>query len=567
MRSADLQSWMRTGLTLLIALAAWSSSAGSASALAASGRDELIIGMHQAPASLNPIQGSTGARSYLNGLSLRALSGPDKSGRPSCYLCETLPTLENGGARIVDLGDGRQGMEVTFTLKRGLAWADGEPVTSSDALFSWRLARDPLIGAANAETLRHIVDITIVDPRTFILHIDQIDYGYNRQITFWVLPEHIEGPVLAGLAHRGDYFSRSAYATVPTEPGLWLGPYRLIGYEPGRSARFERNPHWPGPAAHIPRITVRMIENTAVLEADFMTGTIDYIAGELGLTVDQGLELKGRRAYSFDFAIQSGLTYTHVDVNLDNPLLADLRIRRALLLAIDRPTITRRLFDGLLPVANGFVAPSDAGYDPGISPYPYDPVAAGKLLTEAGFRPGMDGIRVDAKGRRLAFTLATTTGNRVRELIELELQAKWRAVGVQITLANDSATVLLSDRLPRGAFDLALYSWTSVPENPPTYMLASASIPTAANDFAGGNFPRFSDPETDRLIGALVVELDPDKRKPIWSNIQQVYARELPALPLYFESSVFVMPTWLKGIDPGGHIGTTTQWAEEWRVD
>jgi peptide/nickel transport system substrate-binding protein len=563
MRSADPRHWvLRAGLALLVALAAWPSVAP-----AASGHDELIVGMRQAPPSLNPLQGSTAARTYLNAMSLRALAGPDKLGHPACYLCETLPTLENGGARIVDLGGGRRGMEVTFTLKRDLSWADGEPVTSGDILFSWRLARDPMIGAANAETLRHIVDITIVDARSFILHLDQIDYGYNRQVTFWVLPEHVEGPILAGLAHRNDYFRRSAYATDPTNPGLWLGPYRLVGYEPAKSAHFERNPHWPGPAAHIPRITVRMIENTAALEADFMTGTIDYIAGELGLTVDQGLELKARRAYSFDFAIQSSFVYTHVDVNLENPLLADQRIRHALLLAIDRPTITRQLFDGLLPVADGFVAPGDQGFDPDLPKYSYDPAAAGKLLDEAGFRPDPDGIRVDAKGRRLAFTLATTTGNRVRELIEQELQAKWQAVGIRITLANDTATVLLGNRLPHGTFDLALYSWNNTPENPPTYSLLSASIPTAANDFGGGNFPRYSDPETDRLIGALVTELDPERRKLIWARIQQAYARALPALPLYFESTVFVIPVWLKGIDPGGHFGNTTQWVEQWRAE
>jgi len=563
MRSADLLGWVRqTGLICLIAVFAWSSAA-----LAASGHDELVIGLRQAPPSLNPLQGSTGSRTYLNAMSLRALAGPDKLGRPACYLCETLPTLENGGARIVDLDGGRKGMEVSFTLKRGLSWADGVPVTSSDIVFSWHLARDPMIGAANAETLRHIVDVTIVDPRTFVLHIDQIDYGYNRQVTFWVLPEHIEGLILAGLADRGDYFNRSAYLTDPTNPGLWLGPYRLIGYDPGQSARYDRNPYWPGPPAHIPRITVRMIENTAALEADFMTGTIDYIAGELGLTVDQGLELKARRAYSFDFAIQAGLVYTHVDVNLDNPLLADLRIRHALLLAIDRQTITRRLFDGLLPVADGFVAPTDQGFDADLPKYPYDPVAAGKLLAEAGFKPGADGIRIDAKGRRLAFTLATTTGNRARELIEQELQAKWRSIGIQVTLANDNASILLGDRLPHGAYDLALYSWTNVPENPPNYTLLSASIPTAANDFSGGNFPRYADPETDRLIGALVMELDPDRRKPIWARIQEAYTRDLPALPLYFESTVFVMPMWLKGVDPSGHFGNTTQWVEEWRAD
>src|SRR5262249_40788122 len=144
---------------------------------------------------------------------------------------------------------------------------------------------------------------------------------YNRLSTFWLVPEHIEGPILARLRNRGDYARESAYVTDPTNPGLWLGPYRLADYEPGRAAHFVRAASWPGPAAHFPQITVHMIENTAILEADFLPGSVDYIAGELGLTVDQGLELKARRAYSYDFAIQSSLSYEHIDFNLTNPFL------------------------------------------------------------------------------------------------------------------------------------------------------------------------------------------------------------------------------------------------------
>lgn len=561
MRSADLQRWYRrAGLVLacLLAPLSWSEPARAA-------RDELVIGIRQAPPSLNPLLGTSSARSFIIGPSLRALSGPDKTGRPSCYLCETLPTLENGGARIVALPDGRQGMDVTFTLKQGLSWGDGQPVTSRDVEFSWTLAKDSLVGA-DIETIRHIIGISIADDRTFTFHLDRITYVYNR-VTLWVLPEHIEGPIRATLKKPGEYSQRTAYMTDPTNPGLWLGPYRLIAYEPGRSARFERNPKWPGPPAHIPHIVVHIIENTAMLEAAFLTGSVDYIAGELGLTADQGLELKARRAYSYEFAIQNSLTYEHVDFNLDNPLFADRRIRQALLLAIDRQTITVRLFDNLLPVADSFIAPIERIYAPNVHKYPYDPEAAAHLLDEAGFRPGPDGIRVDAQGRRLAFTLATTTGNRVRELVEQELQAKWLAIGVSVTLANDPAATLFGNRLRHGAFDLLLYSWNSAPDTPPTYTLYSGSIPTAANGFVGGNYPHFANPEADRLIDQLIGELDPSKRAPIWARIQDLYAQELPALPLYFGSTVFVIPAWLKGIDPAGRLGTTTEWIEEWRAD
>ncbi len=556
-----IPAWCRrAGLALACALAAfcWHGPAAAA-------RDELVVGIRQAPASLHPLVGPSAARSFLIGPVLRALSGTGRDGRPSCFICETLPTIENGGARIVTLADGRQGMDVTFTLLRGLSWADGERVTSRDVEFSWQLVHDPLVSAPNTEAIRHVTGITVLDDRRFTLHLDRVDYSYNK-ITLWILPEHIEGPIRARLANPADYLRHTAYVTNPTNPGLWLGPYRLVGYEPGRGARYERNPYWPGPPAHIPRVTIRIFENTAVLEAAFLTGSVDYIAGELGLTVDQGIDLKARRAFSYDYAIQSGFTFEHIDLNHDNPLLADRRVRQAMLLAIDRQGITRQLFDGLLPVADSFVPPVDVGYFPEVRKYPYDPAAAERLLRDAGFQPGPDGIRVDGQGRRLAFTLATTAGNRVRELVELELQAKWQAVGVWVTLANEPAAALF-DRLRRGKFDMALYSRVSAPDAPPAYSLLSESIPATANGFSGGNYTHYADAETDRLIGDLLGELDPEKRQNTWALLQRHYAEELPALPLYFDSTVFIMPSWLKGVDPAGHYGNTTQWIEEWRAD
>ncbi|GGF02419.1 diguanylate phosphodiesterase [Aliidongia dinghuensis] len=546
-------------LAVLAAAAGWTGAAEAA-------HDELAIGLRQAPTSLNPLQTPSAARDYLLWPALRALAGLDKTGRPTCLLCETLPTIENGGARIVTLPDGRRGMDVTFTLLPDLRWGDGEPVTSRDVAFSWRLTRDPRIGVGNDEALRHITDITLADDRTFTLHLDRADYTYNR-IMLWVIPEHIEGPILAKLAQPGDYLQRSAYVTDPGNPGLWLGPYRLVSYESGRSARYERNPNWPGPPAHIPHIRIDIIENTAALEAAFLTGSIDYIAGEMGLTVDQGLELRARRAYSYGFAIQGSLAYEHIDLNLGNPLLADRRVRQALLLAIDRQAITRNLFDGLLPVADSFIGPTNTVYVPGKRKYAYDPEAAAHLLDEAGFRPGPDGIRVDDQGHRLALSLTTTAGNRVRELIELELQAKWQAVGVAVTIANVPPAVLFGDTLRHGKFDMALFGWNASPDTPPTYTLLSDSIPAAANGFVGGNFPHFSDAETDRLIRSLLNEFDPEKRKPIWSQIIDIYSEQLPELPLYFGSTVFVIPTWLKGIDPADRVGISTQWIEEWRTD
>ena len=101
----------------------------------------------------------------------------------------------------------------------------------------------------------------------------------------------------------------------------------------------------------------------------------------------------------------------------------------------------------------------------------------------------------------------------------------------------------------------------------PRSTLHSDEIPSEANGFAGQNTPGFRNAEADRLIDALEIELDSEKRTAMWAELQRLYATELPSLPLYFRSQAFIFPKWLKGIRPTGHQDGSTQWAEEWTID
>jgi peptide/nickel transport system substrate-binding protein len=100
----------------------------------------------------------------------------------------------------------------------------------------------------------------------------------------------------------------------------------------------------------------------------------------------------------------------------------------------------------------------------------------------------------------------------------------------------------------------------------PRSTLHSKSIPTAENNYAGQNNPGFRHAEMDGLIEAIEVELDREKRRALWRRVQEIYRQEIPVLPLYFRSDPFVMPKWLTGIEPTGHLGSTTLWVENWRA-
>jgi len=357
---------------------------------------------------------------------------------------------------------------------------------------------------------------------------------------------------------------RTRYNTEPTNPGLYNGPYRVSEVVAGSHVLLEPNPHWAGPPGHFRRITVRAIENTAALEANLLSGTIDMVAGELGLSLDEALAFEKRHGDGFRMIYQPGLVYEHIDLDLDRPALADRRVREALILGLDREAISKSLFAGRQKVADSFANPLDAGYSAAAPRYHYDPVRAATLLDAAGWQAQPGSIRRNTEGQTLSFELMTTAGNRTRELVEQVLQSQWRKIGVEIRIKNEPARVLFGETVPHRRFDMAMYAWISAPENVPRSILHSSEIPDTANGFAGQNAAGFKSPEMDRLIDALEIELDPNKRKALWADAQRLYATELPSLPLFFRSDVFILPKWLSGVRPTGNQYPTTLWITDW---
>ena len=531
---------------------------------AASARDTLAIGITQFPASFHPSIETMLAKSYILGMALRPLTAYGLDWTLECMLCERLPTFANGLARREPLADGRTGVAVTFTLKPDQFWADGVPVTSADVVFGWEVGRNPHSGVADAEVYRRIRAIDVTDSRTFTLHFDRLTFDYNAVNDVAVLPAHIERARFA--AAPDQYRNRTAYDLDTTLPGLWNGPYRIVRVVQGSKVVLEPNPYWHGHPPAFRRIVVATIENGAALEATLLAGGIDMIAGELGLPLEQAVSFARRHGDRFTTVFKPGLVYEHLEPNLANPILADLGVRRALLLAVDRATLCRQLFDGRQPVADDDVPPLDWVHSDDVTTYPYDPARAAALLDAAGWRLGGDGWRHDAAGRRLTLELATTAGNRSRELVAEVLQAYWRAAGIDVRLKYQPPRVFFGDTVTRRRFSgLAMFAWYSAPESVPRQTLDSHQIPSAANGWSGENYAGFADPRMDALMDSIEVELDRPRRRELWRQLQQLYAEELPALPLYFRADAHIWPKGLTGITPTGHQDPSTLWVEDWR--
>ena len=531
----------------------------------ASAKDDLVIGAIQFPGTFHPSIDAMATKNYILDMARRPLTTFDQDWKLICMLCTELPSVEKGTAVEVTRPDGTRAIDATFTIQPGATWGDGTPITTKDVLFTWEVGKHPQSGITNSQMFaKDIAGITAVDDKTFTIHWDKFRCSYDSINDFLLLPEHLERPVFE--ADPSQYRTRTLYDTDRTNPGLYFGPYRITRVESGAYVVLEQNPSWWGEKPNFKRIVVRTIENTSAMEANLLSGEVDFVAGEVGLSIEQAIAFEKRNGKRFNVVYKPGLFFEHIDLKLDNPILADVRVRRALLMSIDRDAISRQLFEGKQPVAHGQVNPLDRYYSDDFPKYPFDTAAAVKLLEEAGWTELRGGIRHDASGRRLSLEFQSTAGNRTRELVQQVLQAQWQKAGIEVKINNQPARVLFGSTMRERQFPaMAMFAWLSAPENIPRTILHSTMIPTPENGFSGQNYVGFSNPEADKLIDDLEVTCKEDDARPLWTRLQQIYAEQLPSLPLYFRSDSYIMPPWLEGVRPTGHQYASSLWVEQWR--
>lgn len=529
----------------------------------------LRIGISQFPHILHPGIDSMMAKSYVLGFTTRPLTVFNLEWQRVCLLCTELPTLENGSAEIITRDDGRETIRATYSLRDDAYWGDGVPVTTDDVLFSWAVGKHPAVGISNAELYtKTIEDITVVDDKTFTITFDKLACEFNDLTDFAILPKHLEGPVFDD--NPDEYRNRTLYNTVPETPGLYNGPYLITKRRMGESFTLAPNPHWQGDPPRIENITIRVVENTTALGAQLLSGSIDMIAGELGLNVDQALGLAGRldrRNNPITFTAKPGLIYEHIELRLDTAPFDDVRVRRALLMAIDRDTLVSQLFGGHQEIAHSNIHPLDTMYQANPRITPFDMAGAAALLDAAGC-PLQNGRRVCANGTPMRIVFQTTAGNQSRERVQQFIQSAWQKLGIEVTLKNETPRVLFSETMQKRQFEGAvMFAWLSAPRSIPKTTLHSSMIPREENGWSGQNFSGHASDKVDQIIDALEVECDAADQTRLWGELQDYYTSELPALPLYFRAETHFIPNNLQGVRPTGHQFPSPLWAQDWHFD
>jgi peptide/nickel transport system substrate-binding protein len=386
------------------------------------------------------------------------------------------------------------------------------------------------------------------------------------------MPAHLEGPVFeANKDTAGAYEKNTLYVTDATNPGLYNGPYRVQEIQLGSHVVLIPNEQWFGQKPYFEKVILKLIPNTQALEANLLSGEIDMISN-LGLTLDQSLAFEKRvkeQNLPFEVIYKPGLLYEHIDLQLKNPILQDLNVRKALVYAIDRDALSQALFEGKQPKAIHNIAPIDRWYtdDPTkIVLYEYSPRKARSMLDDAGWTMGDDGYRYK-DGQKLSLQLMTTAGNKTRELVEAWLQEEWKKVGIEITIKNEPARVYFGETVRCSKFEaLAMFAWFSAPENTPRSTFHSSNIPTDENGCSGQNDPAWVNKDVDALIDEIDVTFDHEKRVELIAKVLYHYTNEVPVIPLYYRATTSVVPNNFAGYEMSPHQFSEANEVEFWHL-
>lgn len=536
--------------------------------------NELKIGISQEFENFNPLISSMAATTYMLRMTNRTLVVIDADGKWVPQLAKAIPTLENGGAKVVKIA-GKEKLQATWEILENAKWGDGAPVTCEDFDLAVKIASSKNVGVGEKEVYTQVekIDIDPTNKKKCVFTYEKAKWDFYQLGTFFPVPKHLEDTVFKKFgAQKEGYEKNSLYTKDPTNVGLYNGPYVITEIQLGDHVTFALNPNFYGSPAKIKKIIVKLIPNTGTLESNLRSETIDVISS-LGLALDQAIAFEKKiKSENLPYTVlfQPSAVYEHIDLNLDNPFLKDVKVRKALQYAINKDDLVNALFEGKQKPAIHNITPRDPWFtdDPSkVSIYKYNKREAERLLDEAGWKLGSDGIRAK-DGKRLTFTLMTTAGNKTRELVQVYLQNQWKQVGIEVNVKNEPARVFFGETTKKRGFDsMALFAWVSSPENTPKSTFTSKNIPTDKNGYSGQNYMGWKNPKVDQLLESLDTEMKHEKRVEMIHEVLKLYTDEVPVLPLYYRSDVAVIPNQLKGYRLPGHQFPETNNVENWSIE
>jgi peptide/nickel transport system substrate-binding protein len=491
-------------------------------------REHLRIGFSTEPHSLNPLDQYNGQEMVIERLFTDTLTSFDPSGnRVVPILASRVPARKNGDVSP-------DGKTIVFHLRRGVLWQDGAPFTSADVLFTYRQLMNPNNNPVTRFGYDEVDRIDAPDPYTVRLRLKRpfspivTTFFGDANAPYGILPRH--------LLSRYPSLERIPYDELP----IGTGPFRVVSWRRGDRIELVANPQYFLGAPHIARITILFSHDEQTLVTMARAGEIDWVA-ELSPTLYES----ANNVPGYHVVLVAQNRWYGITFNLQRKALQDVRVRRAIELAIDKRAITKAMTYGTaLPATQDL--PSFLWASGHLPPSSYDPAGARALLAQAGYSPSRP-LRVE-----LAYNSTDETARKTAVL----LQSALANAGIGLALkgyANEmlTAPASMGGIAYGGRFDLDLGRIINGPEPDNSAEYACAGVPPN-----GYNMSHYCTPEMDRLQTIATSSYDRATRRAAYAQIEALLERDLPQIPLWWPHDVHLVSDRLQNFDPNPFVET-----------
>ena len=500
----------------------------------------LRVGDSRIPDNLNRMLGTLTVDTELGSLWCARLLIVDDHERLQPELAIRVPTQANGGVSA-------NGRTITYRLRPGVLWQDGVPFGAADVAFSWRQVMNPLNTVQSQDFYSAVSSIKTPDPKTVVIRLSRPLAGFIPTFftDYCLIPEHL----LHGLAS----IDHADYNRLP----IGTGPFRVVENQPGVMIRFVANPrYWRGPPK-LREIDYHFISDATTLLTQMRTHELDFYHDVPAVEAPQLAGIPHTVVYRYPYS-----QYADIGFNAGHEPLFDLRVRQALVYAMDVPALIRQATHDEYILADSDQPPWRWSHSASLRRYAYDPLRAAALFDAAGWHEGPTGLRIK-NGQPLHLTLVGLADDATGVRSEQILQEQWRSAGVDVSIHNYPEDVLYALGAgveQSGAFDVSFEGWSELTD-PDNFQLYGCHMAPPA----GWNVYHFCDPALDRAEVLARGSYDIADRKRAYARIQQAITQGLPFYVLWYVRKEDLANSDLRGYRPGRTL--TAFWNPwEWSI-
>lgn len=440
---------------------------------------------------------------------------------------------------------------ITFTLNKDVKWSDGKPLTSKDVAFTFTsmASKDyqgeygdyvsKVKGASDYKDQKvdKVSGIETPDDLTVKITLDQPSGAALTNLgTIGIIPEHIWSSVPENKWKEAK--------DIMSKP-VGSGPYVMTSFTEGQDVKFEANKDYFKGKAKTDKLIIKVVSEDTVA-SDLKNGDVDIA----DITNLKKADIEELEKEGFNIFKHQNNLFQYMGLNLRNPIFQDLKVRQAIMTAIDRKGMVDKLIEGNGEVKDAPMLSSSWAYpkDADFNKYEYNVENSKKLLEEAGYTL-KNGVMTNNKGQKLEFTLDVPTGNSIREMAAQVIQENLKAVGIKVNINKMEFPALMEKVVGNHEFDMYMMGNNLTADPDLTAYWSSSAVSNKKGDM-GWNISGFATPELDKILAEGANTTDIDARKEAYKKLAIYMNEQIPWMYLFEQNITIAANSKVKGFDP-----------------